>query len=268
MIKGERVRARPTYHHPVYAGLITSITRARLWQMLSEFVDFGPGQFEQQAVIALCTDGLFSTRPLAWIDFPQGPAFLPPPISSDFGALKLKEFDGMQSLQSGVYRTLQEGHWVGRGRGFLHRSVPWDLVNEGWRLGKLAVRYEIERFVGHRWARAQSKYAARSWVRVAKEIHLGAVGKRYVAPAPVYSATENPTTRLYWTQPERDVEYEDESDPNLPDFTRRPHPPPDGTAEDLRDLGWEEDPFEERSPSTNRRFGARKPAGRTAPRVA
>jgi hypothetical protein len=269
LINGQRVRARPTFHQPCYAGLITSITRARLWKLLAEFVDFGPGQHERQEVVALCTDAVYSLRPLVWLEFPSDPPSEDrSPVSSEFGSLKMEVFDGMQSLQSGVNRTLRNGAWESRGRGFTDRKVPWDLVNKGWRAGKSSVRYEVERFVGHRWAHAQSKWPARSWSMIPKVIHLGAVGKRYLAPAPHYSPSENPATRLYWTNPERDVEYTEESNANLPDFNRRPQPPPEGTAEDLADLGWAGEPSEETDVSATRRSLVQTPAGRIARRVA
>ncbi len=253
IVKGVRVRARPTYHNPCYAGLTTSITRARLWALQAEFAEFGPSLYQSPGVIAYCTDAVIADRPLVWLEFAESnanPGGVP--VSSEFGALKMEEFDGIQSLQSGVYRTLNRGVWTSRGRGFPNRSPPWDLINEGWRKGRESVSYEVERFVGHRWAKVQPKFAPRTWVRIRKDIRLGAVGKRYMAPLPRFSELHNPSTELYWTKPERDIEYDAESAPNIPDFTRRPRPPSDETSEDLRDLGWEEAPFEERdvSPSS------------------
>jgi hypothetical protein len=243
-------RVRPTFHNPVYSGLITSITRSRLWYLLREFGE--PSQ--ETPILAFCTDAIYTTRPLT------NPVGLPPesvdiewPISGEFGSLKLDEFEGIQLLQSGVYRLLHSGKWKVRARGFGSRNVPWDLINEGWRNGAESVAYYPERFIGHRWARHARSLPARQWIGVRKEIRLGAVGKRYLAPAPSYTAADNPAERLYWTKPMEDVEWLAESAANLPNFLRRPIPPPEGTAEDVRDLGWEETPEILRVPSDTQR---------------
>lgn len=264
IVDGARVRTRPTFHQPCYAGLATSITRARIWDILTEQYA-SPGEDladpEVCKVVSICTDAVYALEPIYQLESVDGSRRIPGEYrvvsyegDEEFGSLKFERFDGIQSLQSGVYRLKHldgctcgkcSDGWGTRARGFANRNVPWSLVNEGWRKGAPTVRYEVERFIGHRWARAQPKYAPRSWPKIPKEIRLGAVGKRYVAPTPIFSAEENPSTRLYWTKPERDVGYEDESDPNLPDFTRRPKPPASETAEDLRDLGWGDSPFEE-----------------------
>jgi hypothetical protein len=245
-VGGEWVRARPTFHNPCYAGLTTSLVRSRMWDLMAEV---NTPINNDLGVVADCTDAVYSTRPLyGWLGETSDL------VSDDFGALKMERFDGVQSGQSGVYRTLREGgdpetadDWVTHGRGFANRNVPWDLINDGWRHGLPTVSYAVERFIGHRWARAQSKYAARSWSLVSKTIHLGAVGKRYVAPAPVYTDGDNPAERLYWTKPINDVEYYSESARNLPDFTRRQTW--DATNEDVRDLGWEPTEELERYPT-------------------
>jgi hypothetical protein len=277
LVDGVRVRARPTFHHPCYAGLITSITRARLWDLITEDFEGPYGGLADgtcDSVVSICTDAVYALKPIFTLRSMNGKWQLPGSFQveayggdDEFGSLKLDRFEGIQSLQSGVYRVLVNGEWKTRARGFAQHRVPWDLVNEGWRRGDPSVRYEVPRFVGHRWARAQKLYAARTWPLISKEIRLGAVGKRYIAPPPVYTVDENPTTRLYWTNPEREVEYTAESDPNLPDFTRRPQAPPEGTAEDLHDLGWEE-PFEERDASATPRPLVRGPAVRISRPVA
>lgn len=235
-VNGHQVPQRPTFHHPCYAGLITSITRARLWNMLDDF-----NSDDETGIISFCTDAVYSTTPLLVLTSGEDGRILGnvEPVSDEFGALKCETFDAMQSLQSGVYRLRKGGEWTTRARGFANRNVPWDLVNEGWKRGAEAVTHTQERFIGHRWASHQARYRARTWSNVPKEIRLGAVGKRYLAPAPTFTAIDNPATRLYWTLPERDIGYDDPSAPNLPNFGRRPKVSQDETAEDLRDWGTE-----------------------------
>ncbi len=240
-VDGHMGRVRPTFHHPCYAGLITSMTRARLWEMLD---DFNSG--DETEIISFCTDAVYSTSPLCLLDSADDGHTLGKvePVSDEFGALKCETFDAMQSLQSGVYRLQKDGEWITRARGFANRNVPWDLVNEGWMNGAQTVTHVLKRFIGHRWASHQSRYHARTWASVPKEIRLGAVGKRYLAPKPKFTAMDNPSRRLYWTLPERDIGYDEVSAPNLPNFGRRPMVAQEETAEDLGDWRAEAGPYE------------------------
>jgi hypothetical protein len=249
---GLRVRVRPRFHNPIYAGLITSIGRSRLWDLIHEVNELEEFGNDDLGVIALATDAVFTSRPLWSHAIEDGEPPLPgrrilgaTEFGSRFGAVKIDEFHKMQSLQSGVYRLFGGKEPVVRGRGFGDRKVPWDKIESGWRNCLASITFHLERFIGHRWARAQSKFAPRSWVKVPRTITLGAVGKRRLDPPPHYTRRRNPATRLYWTMPIDDVDYYAESAPNLPDFTLGQGRTPSDTAEDLRDMGWEEEPYED-----------------------
>lgn len=151
----------------------------------------------------------------------------------------------MQTLQSGVYRLFGGKEPVVRGRGFGDRKVPWDQIEDGWRDCQPSISFLVDRFIGHKWSWAQSKYAARSWAKVPKTISLGAVGKRRLAPSPRYSHRENPANRLYWTMPIDDIDYYAESAPNLPDFSLGRSWSPSETAENLIDMGLWDGPSED-----------------------
>jgi hypothetical protein len=238
LVDGEWTRPRPRFHNPVYAGLITSLVRARMWNLMTEFNDIGAGT-DDKGGIAFCTDAAKTTRPLIQLRIGDGP-YGPEPVSDELGALKMTVFTEGHFLQSGVDETRDEdGKWSSRARGFASRSPPWDLIMDGWRRGLSKVTTVETRFIGHRRARAQTKYAARSWVDVPKDINLGPVGKRYLpTPLRVYTKADNPATRLYWTRAVDDILYTSESASNLPNFNRRlswDEP----TCEDVRDIGWE-----------------------------
>jgi DNA polymerase type B, organellar and viral len=87
----------PPFHSLVYAGYITSRTRARLYQAAMQKPD---------SIIMLATDGLWSTEPL---DLPLG---------DGLGEWEHKKFDGLTVVQSGVY-------WVKEGR-------KWNLFCRGY----------------------------------------------------------------------------------------------------------------------------------------
>lgn len=247
VVDGVRVRARPTFHSPCYAGLITSLTRARLWRALGALALTERAGFAESPVVSFCTDGFFSLEPL--LDSADCPLEFAAEleVSDRFGALKTECYDGLQILQSGVYRLLKGPQWDGRGRGFANRRVPWEAIVQGWQRGLPSIQHGVEAFIGHRRARAQPRLTPRTWVHIPREIRLGAVGKRHIAPPPVYTSSTNPATRLYWTRPERDVEFLAESASNVPEFTRRPQAGPGETAEDLADLGWTVGETEERT---------------------
>lgn len=249
---GLRVRTRPRFHNPIYAGLITSIGRSRLWDLIHEvngLEDFGE---DDRGVIALATDAVFTSRRLWSDELRQNEPSVrgrrlvgATEYGGNFGAVKIEEFRKMESLQSGVYRLFGGKDPVVRGRGFGDRKVPWNLIEQGWRDCMSSVSFPVERFIGHRWARAQSKYAPRSWVQVPKTITLGAVGKRRLAPPPRYTSRQNPARRLYWTMPIDDVDFYAESAPNLPNFRLAGVRSASATAENLSDLGFGEGPSED-----------------------
>lgn len=80
----EKYGGRPPWHQLEWAGMITSATRAQLWEAISQ----NPG-----AIIAIETDGLFSTAPLD-LD-----------IGDELGQWEYKEYEWITYVQSGIYFT-------------------------------------------------------------------------------------------------------------------------------------------------------------------
>lgn len=89
----------PPYHNLAYAGYVTSTTRADIFKSASQ---------KPNSIIAIMTDGLFSTQPLEV------------PISStkELGKWESKVHDGIIMVQSGFYWTLKDGRYLGWSRGF------------------------------------------------------------------------------------------------------------------------------------------------------
>jgi hypothetical protein len=82
--KPERNNGRPTWHRLEWAGMITSFTRAMIWDAVSQNPD---------AIISVETDSVCSTVPLD-LDIGEG-----------LGQWGLKEYDWITYVQSGIYFT-------------------------------------------------------------------------------------------------------------------------------------------------------------------
>lgn len=86
-------RGIPPYHQLDWAGFITSVCRAKLWRAI---VDIGLGR-----IISLETDCVFSTKPL-------------PDSYRQYGGLggwDVEEWEGMMSVQSGIYWLKRNEVW-------------------------------------------------------------------------------------------------------------------------------------------------------------
>jgi hypothetical protein len=97
----------------VWAGLITSGTRARLLEIAAH---------DPEAVCFMATDG---------ITFQRDPAL---PTSEALGALDRSEYPNLFVAQSGIYcASDNDGHDVFRARGFFPHEVDFDAIKNGWR---------------------------------------------------------------------------------------------------------------------------------------
>ncbi len=166
----------PSYHCLEWAGMITSMTRARLFRLAMR---------DPEAVIAFETDGLYSAR-----QHTQD-------IGSDFGAWELTEYDGVTYVQSGVYWTCTDGQWAPKYRG-LDPPAPddpdgftRDRVLAGWSRGESELPIRQTRFRGIMTSCvSQERFCEwRQWVTDERSIELAPNGKR------VHSTADCPTCR-------------------------------------------------------------------------
>jgi DNA polymerase type B, organellar and viral len=165
----------PRYANPLWAGLITAMTRARL----NEAIALNP-----DAIAMIATDGIYSTKPLAL------------PISDLLGAWSVKRHDaGLFIVQPGLYWPMERGAkpktrgvsagWFNRRRRLVFERA-WDayasLVKSGGTQGPPTVQLPIRLFIGLRLAEARgnSDLAGR-WEDTHKAISFDWHGKRGLA---------------------------------------------------------------------------------------
>jgi hypothetical protein len=119
----------PPFQQLIWAGLITSGTRAMLIQGIQQNPD---------AIVKVATDALFSTVPL---QLPLDELVL--------GCWKTEILEDLLVLGNGVY---QSTNGVAKNRGFERDAklrFDWDIIRENYRNGVLSVvsKYEFRRFV-------------------------------------------------------------------------------------------------------------------------
>jgi hypothetical protein len=189
-------RGKPRFHDIVYAGVITSACRAKLYNAC----------FDEDSVVTFNTDAAYLTKPAIFAT--ENP---------DLGEWKGERYDGIQILQSGVFRLKKGGVWLpSKGRGFGDRSVPWDSIVAAWKEGRTTATVKLkDRFVSHRFADARARLElAGTWEPVRRTVNVAATGKR--ADLPNWRE-HNPATELRWTAPESvGISEFDVSAPNLP----------------------------------------------------
>lgn len=122
-------RRPPPFMSFVWAGLITSGTRAKLYRAMAQ--DFG-------AVVSVATDGILTTRQL---ELEKGKAL---------GSWEYTPVSDLWVFQSGVFCYVKDGgEYVTRTRGFSPRELThWELAL-AFAFDPLGThRYEVRRFVG------------------------------------------------------------------------------------------------------------------------
>jgi hypothetical protein len=125
---------------PMWAGLITSYTRAKLMVAAQDVTRKNPG-----ALVCFATDGLFSTATIA------GRL-----LGKSLGDWEEAATDiRLELYQSGCYAIYKDGEQLdSRFRGVSRNDVPWDDLRVLWKRdgygGKMPV--PTKRFIGHRTA--------------------------------------------------------------------------------------------------------------------
>ena len=108
----EEKRKIPEWHQLEWAGLITSNTRALLWEAIMLAARKG-------ALVSVDTDAVFSTEPL---DLPLG---------DQLGQWDYKVYDDMVYVQNGIYWLLKDGKWKQKFRGLdpdsltVEQAIKW-----------------------------------------------------------------------------------------------------------------------------------------------
>lgn len=136
----------PRYHFLLFAGFITSYTRARIYDAIAP---------RMNSVVAICTDGIISTEPLD----------IRPSLDKGFGEWSLDMSDEIVQLQSGVYWLAKKGIWKEKARGLgrvigegetpearndsrnrkiLHRIA---MVERGWYSNTRKVYFPVKLFI-------------------------------------------------------------------------------------------------------------------------
>lgn len=158
----QSVGAAP-YANPIWAGLITAITRARL-------IDAYRGQ--EDKVFMLATDGIFTSDDFV-LESGQG-----------LGAWDLSEHpDGMFIIQPGLYRTgSEEGEHKTRGVPVGKIMRHMDCFERAWERGHgaVSVRIPLKQFISLRLAYARNNPAsAGQWPRTPKVVSFDWSSKRH-----------------------------------------------------------------------------------------
>lgn len=111
--KGDRI---PAYHNLSWAGLITAITRAKMYQTASRY----PNQ-----VIAFATDAIISSK-----DMDDGNIT----IGDGLGEWTADRMDGITIVQAGVYWLKKGDEWQAKYRGFDKGSLSREYLVSQWYL--------------------------------------------------------------------------------------------------------------------------------------
>lgn len=127
----EARKRKPPYHCLVYAGLITSMTRAQILRAVSQHPD---------KIISIATDGIYSLEPLDVC------------ISDNLGDWEFTLHESMTIVQSGFYwystrnekGEIEESHYY---RGFNEGSVSRQDVVRAYQMGELELPVETTRFI-------------------------------------------------------------------------------------------------------------------------
>lgn len=165
----EKERTPPRWHALPIAAWVTSMCRAKLWNVIQQIPD---------KVIAVETDSVYTTVDPSTLNIPLGDAL---------GQWGVDEYEAIIYLQSGMYLTQREGEWRGvRSRGVSRGEFQADSLVEHLRdlePGSEWPPYTITtkpRFIGMGSALATKNFADnwRTWQPQRKGISIGDAGKR------------------------------------------------------------------------------------------
>lgn len=155
---GARHGRIPEYHHLLWAGEITSRTRAKLYDGAMQHPD---------SVIAFATDAIISTEPF---DLPHGKAL---------GEWSPEVFTGITIIQPGVYFLQDQEDWADKYRGFDKGALMREDIIEAWRTGADYYAH-LTRFITMGSALASKDFNKRwrTWETQRRKLDIVPGGKR------------------------------------------------------------------------------------------
>lgn len=195
----ERTGRYPRSHHLLWAGQITSRTRALLYEAAME---------KPESIIGFATDAIFTTERLNGLDEGNG-----------LGQWSPDRFSGITIVQPGVYwlkhtddcdcKDCAEGQdkWHAKYRGFNPGTLSRDDLLSMWESGNTSLPATTTRFItmGSALTRNDGLYNLwRTWSTTERNLTLVPTGKRRLAPRQL--ETWRPWERLETTLPTPNVE--------------------------------------------------------------
>jgi hypothetical protein len=154
------------YANPIWAGLITSRTRATLLDAICNGPDHGLGLCGKD-VLMLATDGIFTTAPRRL------------PVSDELGDWEATDHGGIFLIQPGLYLLTGQGNVKTRG---LPRRVVEERAEDfyaAYRDGTGEVMVSIRNFVGLRQALHRNRFdIAGQWQDLEKAVTFDISSKR------------------------------------------------------------------------------------------
>lgn len=165
---GHKDGKAPKWHQLEWAGMITSATRAKLYEAMKD---------DWNHIIAVETDGIYSTKPFS--NLASG-------VGNNLGEWECSEYSGIIFLQNGVYWLRdQSGNWLPP----KSRGIPQKQLSREAALHALETRTDLvayqNQFLGygtalHRDPRTMAKW--RTWITAEKRFEFGGNGKRFHNP--------------------------------------------------------------------------------------
>jgi len=167
---GSKNGESPTWHQLEWAGMITSHTRAALYKAMRD---------DWQHIIAVETDGIYSTVPLSGIQRNNS-------IGNGLGQWEVAEYSGIIFLQNGVYWLRdRNGDWLPP----KSRGIPQKQLDRTAALRSLVDRSDLvayqNQFLGYGTALHRNKETMsgwRTWITAEKRFEFGGNGKRFHDP--------------------------------------------------------------------------------------
>lgn len=153
---------RPPFQSYYWAGLITSLTRARMLELLEQGKDYGP--------VYVATDG---------VCFERDPRF---PTGMGLGELERGAWRELFVVQNGIYHGRTQSGEYARSRGFFLRDLDFTTIRREWERDGFMGRYEhsSRRFVGLGTALMRTDFDVwQQWVEMPKALSFSVRPKKW-----------------------------------------------------------------------------------------
>lgn len=162
----------PTYHHLVWAGQVTSLTRATMYRRAMSI---------QSNVVAFATDCIISTERLPGVSSSNG-----------LGEWTTEDYNGITIAQAGVYWLKKEDEWKSKYRGFDPGSLDREELIRCWEGDYAEYCAVLTRFngMGTALGRREEDFRKvwRTWTTEPRCLDTTPKGKRIPFPGEVYYA--------------------------------------------------------------------------------